>query len=287
MKNMGTHKQIFLYDFNEKHQLKTQKKRVFVSAILVFVLIVNVFLTIAPTVKATKITTPESMSISPTTIDVIQQIFIKPVASFTFSNNSVPEHYPVSFDASGSSDPDGGSIVSYVWDFGDGTTGTGVSQSHSYSSAGTKTVILTVTDNDGLKDSTQKRINITTSLGSIGPDIESPNASAGNDMTVGMGSSVTFDSRLCTDNVGIVSYEWDFGDGTVGTGKLATHTYTTKGDYAVTLKVTDAAGNYNIDTLAIISNDYRGSNFFMDSDTNNWRNNRWYICFCLSEKTKA
>ncbi|HUW68419.1 MAG TPA: S8 family serine peptidase [Candidatus Nanoarchaeia archaeon] len=55
----------------------------------------------------------------------------------------------LNFDGSGSSDPDG-TIVSYAWDFGDQYTGTGVTTSHSYTAAGTYTVNLTVTDNDGL-----------------------------------------------------------------------------------------------------------------------------------------
>jgi PKD repeat protein len=51
-------------------------------------------------------------------------------------------------DASGSSDPDG-SIVSYAWDFGDGTQGSGVDATHTYAEAGSYTITLTVTDNDG------------------------------------------------------------------------------------------------------------------------------------------
>jgi PKD repeat protein len=51
-----------------------------------------------------------------------------------------------SFDASGSDDPDG-TISKYDWDFGDGETGTGETTSHTYGSAGAKTVTLTVTDN--------------------------------------------------------------------------------------------------------------------------------------------
>ncbi|MCK4347292.1 MAG: PKD domain-containing protein, partial [Thermoplasmatales archaeon] len=58
----------------------------------------------------------------------------------------------VTFDASASSDPDG-SIVSYEWDFGDGSTGSGETVTHKYSEQGDYAVILAVTDNDGAKGS--------------------------------------------------------------------------------------------------------------------------------------
>jgi len=84
-----------------------------------------------------------------------------PVASFTYSPSSPVEGDPVTFDASGSSDTDG-SIVSYDWDFDDGNT-TGVTDPtiiHTYSAADTYNVTLTVTDDDGLTDSTTTEINV-------------------------------------------------------------------------------------------------------------------------------
>jgi hypothetical protein len=57
-------------------------------------------------------------------------------------------YLPIPFDGTGSYDPDG-NIVSYEWDFGDGTSGGGPKPSHIYMQAGTYTVTLTVTDNDG------------------------------------------------------------------------------------------------------------------------------------------
>jgi len=57
----------------------------------------------------------------------------------------------INFDGSSSSDPDG-SIQSYEWDYGDGSTGSGETATHKYSEQGDYTVILTVTDNDGAKD---------------------------------------------------------------------------------------------------------------------------------------
>jgi serine protease len=55
----------------------------------------------------------------------------------------------VTFDGRGSSDPDGGAIQSWDWDFGDGSTGTGETAMHTYASTGTFDVQLTVTDNEG------------------------------------------------------------------------------------------------------------------------------------------
>ncbi|OOE82727.1 hypothetical protein BZG73_12730 [Salinivibrio siamensis] len=63
------------------------------------------------------------------------------------------------FDANGANDSDG-SIVSYQWDFGDGYQATGVTASHKYGSAGTYSVTLTVTDDQGLTDSVNKAFTV-------------------------------------------------------------------------------------------------------------------------------
>jgi len=59
---------------------------------------------------------------------------------------------PVAFDGRGSSDPDG-TIASYAWSFGDGTTASGATASHAYGTAGTYTATLTVTDDLGARSS--------------------------------------------------------------------------------------------------------------------------------------
>ncbi len=79
-----------------------------------------------------------------------------PVANFTVTT----DYLTASFNASGSSDPDG-SIVSYAWNFGDGTTGSGVTTSRTYAAAGTYTVTLTVTDNQGATGVKSQNITVT------------------------------------------------------------------------------------------------------------------------------
>ncbi len=79
-----------------------------------------------------------------------------PIAAFTSSST----YLQVSFDGSTSTDSDG-SIVSYAWTFGDTGTGTGVSPSHTYAAAGTYTVRLTVTDDDGATNYVEHDVTVT------------------------------------------------------------------------------------------------------------------------------
>lgn len=83
-----------------------------------------------------------------------------PVSRVGGPYNGVPGT-PVSFNGSGSSDADG-TIVSYNWTFGDGTTGTGATPTHIYSSAGTYTVNLVVIDDDGAAHSSSTKVTVGT-----------------------------------------------------------------------------------------------------------------------------
>jgi hypothetical protein len=85
-----------------------------------------------------------------------------PIASFSCSTTSGESPLTVFFDASGSDDPDG-SITSFAWIYGDGTTGSGKTTSHTYSTTMDKifTAKLTVTDDGGAQSSRTHTISVT------------------------------------------------------------------------------------------------------------------------------
>ncbi|WP_210506476.1 PKD domain-containing protein [Naasia sp. SYSU D00057] len=155
-----------------------------------------------------------------------------PQASFTSTANGLT----ASFNGSGSTDADG-TIASYAWQFGDGTTGTGATPSHAYATAGTYPVTLTVTDNGGATHSVSRQVTVA----STPPANAAPTASF---TTTVAGLGVNVNGSGSTDSDGtIASYSWNWGDNTAaGTGATATHTYAAAGTYTVTLTVTDNGG---------------------------------------------
>jgi hypothetical protein len=107
---------------------------------------------------------------------------------------------------------------------------------------GEKTVFYQIMDNVGFTSSFSDSVFV---------DVTRPVANAGQDRTVTAGAPVTLDADSSTDNSGIASYSWDFGDGTTGTGRTVTHTYTDSGTYTATLSVQDAAGNTAISSVTL------------------------------------
>jgi subtilisin family serine protease/PKD repeat protein len=146
------------------------------------------------------------------------------------------EGVAVIFDGSGSYDSDG-AITAYDWNFGDGTTGTGISPTHTYGTAGVYTVTLTVTDDDGATSTDETTVTVNEAVN------DPPIADAGGPYSGTEGVAIIFDGSGSYDSDGtITSYDWDFGDGTTGTGISPTHTYVTAGVYSATLTVTDDDG---------------------------------------------
>jgi PKD repeat protein len=153
---------------------------------------------------------------------------VLPTAEFTSSSTDLT----ASFDATTSSDSDG-TIASSMWDFGDGTVGTGSTVSHDYEAAGTYEVSLTVTDNRGGVATVTKSLAVT-----------APNAAPSASFTAETADlRATFDATASADPDGtIASYAWNFGDQATATGATTDHTYREAGDYLVSLTVTDNRG---------------------------------------------
>lgn len=76
-----------------------------------------------------------------------------------------------------------------------------------------------------------------------------------NPQTVSIGEVVEFNAFESSDNIGIASYSWDFGDGATGSGDTTNHNYSAYGEYAVILTVTDVNGMTATDTVSITVED--------------------------------
>jgi parallel beta-helix repeat protein len=83
-------------------------------------------------------------------------------------------------------------------------------------------------------------------------DKTKPTVSFETDKVVKVGENVIFNATGCKDDLsGIVSYEWNLGDGTKKSGVIVSHNYTETGSFNVTLTVTDAAGNTNSTKITV------------------------------------
>ncbi|WP_142457744.1 PKD domain-containing protein [Geodermatophilus aquaeductus] len=154
-----------------------------------------------------------------------------PVAAFT----ATPSGLTVAVDGSGSTDD--AAVTGHAWDFGDNSTATGATASHTYAAAGTYTVRLTVTDGAGATGTTTRSVTVTAAQPQ--PVNQAPVAAF---TATPSGLTVAVDGSGSTDDAAVTGHAWDFGDNSTATGATASHTYAAAGTYTVRLTVTDAAG---------------------------------------------
>jgi len=159
-----------------------------------------------------------------------------PRATFQFAPVTIYVGVSVTFDGSGSTDADG-SIASYAWDFGDGSTGTGVQASHVFIAKGTFPVQLTVVDNDGLSNETIRTLaipdrapQITSSTPGVGP------------LTIDAGSTQIFTVIVWDPDGDVLMYTWRV-DGAATGGNLSALNFasTTPGAHTVNVTVSDGS----------------------------------------------
>lgn len=175
------------------------------------------------------------------TSEPVQQsvtVLNRPPMAIVTGPASVATGRPATFDASGSLDLDG-KVTSYHWDFGDGQSQdtTGPQAFHTYTRSGSKTVTLTVTDDQGATGDAQVVVAVRD---------RPPTASFTAPAAVGKGKAASFDASASFDPDGsITSYQWDFGDGQKSTTVTprVSHTYTQVGPKTVALVIVDDSGS--------------------------------------------
>jgi PKD repeat protein len=161
---------------------------------------------------------------------------LPPVASFGAAPNLAAVGAPVTLDGASSDDPDG-TVVSYDWDFGDGSSGAGATATHSYSRPGDYLVRLTVHDDAGASDTTAHTVSV------LAASPPAPIAVIDSASRVRSLSPVSFDgSSSQAPDSAIISYLWSFGDGGSARGPLVSHRYGHPGRYTVVLIVTNNSG---------------------------------------------
>ena len=152
-----------------------------------------------------------------------------PTAAFTSSCSNLTCNF-----TNTSSDPDG-SISANSWNFGDGQSSTVASPSHSYGVAGTYTVTLTVTDNQGATNSVSHNVTVTAAN-------QSPTAAFTSSCST---LTCNFTNTSSDPDGSIAANSWTFGDGQTSTAASPSHSYGAAGTYTVTLTVTDNQGGTN------------------------------------------
>jgi gliding motility-associated-like protein len=148
-----------------------------------------------------------------------------PIAAFSSSFNCVNPKFRTFTDASIGADE-------WNWDFGDGNTSHIPSPVHTYASTGTYTVTLLVKNyTTGCEYTKTEIINIIAEKANFAtPD------------TIICKNTAAYFTNIGNTAANVTSYEWDFGDGTTGTGSSPFHIYTQAGKYSVQLIITDIFG---------------------------------------------
>jgi PKD repeat protein len=203
-----------------------------------------------------------------------------PSASFTATPLTGPAPLTVTFNASASSHA-GFTITAYFWTFDDGTTGAGMTTTHTYAPSATRTyhVVLRIISSDNNKEATTSKDLIVTVSGATPPS-NAPTASfTANPNTALAPGTITFDPDLSSAATGrtLSTFVWSFGDGSTysrSTDVQVTHKYYTPLSskvYTVTLTVLDDLNNSGSASRSVTINDWQPiAGFEMKVQSESW-----------------
>lgn len=176
-----------------------------------------------------------------TGLETIEEIVIpldeKKMLSFgaSFSADRMTGCLPFEVNFTDESDTTAGTITSWFWDFGDGTTSKERNPRHLYTKTGRYNVTLLVTNVSGCTKGFSRTNYIQT--------FEKPSIAIFNDTLSCVGANVSFASNLETDAASWFDWKWDFGNGQTDTVRTPEPLmYRTPGIYSVSLTLTDAFG---------------------------------------------
>jgi hypothetical protein len=184
----------------------------------------------------------------------------------------------ITFNGSWSSDADG-RIIGYLWNFGDGTNGSGVIKTHTYSTPGYYTVTLTVTDNEFATGTNQTTANISSGNNPpFPPSITGPLFGHTN-------TSYSYTVLSTDPDQDSLTYNLNWGDNEnttsaltpSGTSAIESHSWTTAGIYTVVVKSSDNSTDSPLQTLTVLINvHYVGSLGYLIDENNDGTYDMFY-----------
>ncbi|HEY6329681.1 MAG TPA: PKD domain-containing protein [Blastocatellia bacterium] len=168
-----------------------------------------------------------------------------PQVSITASASSGQAPLSVNFSAS-VNDP-GATVSTYNWSFGDGQSSSQATPSHVYTTVGSFTVSLTITDSTGASASATTTINTTAPPPPAAPVVSLVASSTSGPAPL----PVSFSANVSDPGMQVTSYSWNFGDGQTSTVEAPLHIYSTVGTFTATLTVTTNAGTHGAASTSI------------------------------------